>query len=1026
MRRVISGYCPQKLHFDGLAATLSRQHRYNSPLSVCHSDAYFNRSGATFPMSFLSNLFKPKWQHSDPAVRKQALLALTPESGSDNLRQMASADSSPEIRQLALKRLNDLDLFETAANADTDPDVRELAKKMVLQFLSGQHPSAPPLAARLAKIRSTQDAQLKEYVAKNADEAELRLAALIGISKESVAADLAINDTDLEVRRAALERVRSKATLERIARATKNKDKVISRNARERYEQIVADEEKPRRISEQRRNICVGIEGLGRTGDWIREKNQFDALCAQWAALEPIALEDFTARFTNASDEFNSRYAAYVARNAERIAAENAWVPIRAEKETLLHAFDALAVAANAEDIADETINEKKLELESLQNRWNATAALPQSEQTSFDTRLRQSSSAIRATLEKATRKLGQAQNLLALCVQAETELAKPAAPNEKTLENLERRWREANRDIAASKELAARFTQALTQARDKRKEELALEDKARVALSELQTALQLALDEGRLSEALALHKQANESLKSLEKLTAPDVNKLKAKLAEQYAQIQKLNNWRTWANTPQKELLCVQVEALIGSQDHPREIAGAISAAREAWQKLGPAEKGSSAELWARFQTACDNAYAPCKTFFAAESEQRASHLAARTEFLDKLDTFLAQIDWATADWKKIEPLPQQLLSEWQQMGPTDRAHSAALSKRFHTSLQRVRDAIGEEWNRNLPRKQSVVARAVALVETTDFHTAAEQIKKLQAEWKTLGRVGQKQERELWAQFRSACDQVFAKRDQARIERDGQVEQGLVDKKNLVQEAESIAALTGIALLKAQDTFREIQEKFAASAPTRRDEDQKLERNLSQAAKKLEQAVYIATRHSALERVMSVRPRADVCAAAERALAAGSAISLLTADEWNAVAAPADAQHTALLNQRWKKIGDIAAAVSTGSSTALLAFLGENLAAKSILALQFEILTGIESPADAVKARLEYQVSQLAQHMGKPKEQDKWTAFLVLEAQWLASGVCAEAEELKLEARHVAALTTLKQEFSAELHNYC
>jgi|GEM_PF-2062682 len=977
-------------------------------------------------MSFLSNLFKPKWQNSDAAVRKQALLALTPVNGRDTLRQIAQGDASPELRQLALKRLNELDLYEHAAGSDTDAEVRELGKKMVLQFLAGQHPSSPPLAERLQKVRATKDAQLREYVAKNADAAELRLEALNGIEKESVAADLAINDNDLVVRQAALARVTNKAALERISRVTKNKDKVISRTAKERYEKIIAEEEKPRKIAEQRRLICASIETLGRSGDWIREKNNFDQICTQWTVLEPLALADFAARFEAASAEFSTRYAAFVERNTERVSREQALVPIRADKERLLGEFDKLAEATNTLDAADETlITEKRAELDALQKQWNSVVTLPELEETEFSTRQRQISNTIRARLDKSAGAFKQTRTLLDLCASTEAEAAKTVAPKEKTLENLERRWNDTIKTTPATADMNARFQQALSQARDKRAAEEVAEEQARNTLADLMNQLQTALDDGHLSSALAVQKMTSEPIKVLEKTVAEGLDKLKAKLAAQTAQIHKLNNWRTWANTPHKEQLCVQVEALIGSEDSPREIANAISAAREAWQKLGPAERGTSAELWARFQAACDNAYAPCREFFAAESKQREEHLAIRTQFLDQLESFLEKLDWTTVDWKKIEPLPQQLLADWQQMGPTDRVHTNSLYKRFNSALRRVRDAISEEWGRNLPSKQSVVMRAQALVEATDVHAAVEQAKLLQAEWKSLGRIGQKQERELWTQFRAACDQVFTRRDQARVQREGAIEQGLSEKRELVQQAEALAALTGTELLQAQEALRDIQDKFRAAAPTRRDDDQKLERALSAAVKKSESALYQANRHDALSRVASLRPRAALCTRAEQAIANSSADTSPSQADWEATSSATDAQQNTRLDARWEKIGEIAQAKLSGDPSSWQTYLTSNQATKSILALQFEIFAGIESPPDIVQSRMEYQVNQLSQHMGQSKDKDRWTEFLRLESEWILCGTCGDELDNSLERRRAAALAALKKELSQELSNY-
>src|SRR4029434_554272 len=65
---------------------------------------------------------------------------------------------------------------------------------------------------------------------------------------------------------------------------------------------------------------------------------------------------------------------------------------------------------------------------------------------------------------------------------------------------------------------------------------------------------------------------------------------------------------------------------------------------------------------------------------------------------------------------------------------------------------------------------------RAEAVAESTDWEPAAAEIKKLQAEWKTIGPVKKTRAEAIWQRFRSACDHFFARyaqrHDIAREER--------------------------------------------------------------------------------------------------------------------------------------------------------------------------------------------------------------------------------------------------------------
>jgi len=53
----------------------------------------------------LADLFRPKWKHSKPCVRLDAIKALTDQAA---LAEIAKTDSDPEVRDAAAKRLADL------------------------------------------------------------------------------------------------------------------------------------------------------------------------------------------------------------------------------------------------------------------------------------------------------------------------------------------------------------------------------------------------------------------------------------------------------------------------------------------------------------------------------------------------------------------------------------------------------------------------------------------------------------------------------------------------------------------------------------------------------------------------------------------------------------------------------------------------------------------------------------------------------------------------------------------------------
>ena len=122
----------------------------------------------------------------------------------------------------------------------------------------------------------------------------------------------------------------------------------------------------------------------------------------------------------------------------------------------------------------------------------------------------------------------------------------------------------------------------------------------------------------------------------------------------------------------------------------------------------------------------------------------------------------------------------------------------------------QRFKAAHDEAWSRceahfaaqaeargeNLAKKVALCERAEALADSTNWIQTAEEIKKLQAEWKTIGAVSRGQEKAIWERFRGACDRFFTRRHADLAERKTVWAANLAKKEALVRAGRSAQRL--------------------------------------------------------------------------------------------------------------------------------------------------------------------------------------------------------------------------------------
>jgi hypothetical protein len=94
-----------------------------------------------------------------------------------------------------------------------------------------------------------------------------------------------------------------------------------------------------------------------------------------------------------------------------------------------------------------------------------------------------------------------------------------------------------------------------------------------------------------------------------------------------------------------------------------------------------------------------------------------------------------------------------------------------------------------------NLQRKEALITRAEELKESTEWKATADEIKRLQAEWKKIGPVAQERSQELWDRFRAPANHFFEQRQGHLGKLREEQEENLRKKEALCVRAEELAS---------------------------------------------------------------------------------------------------------------------------------------------------------------------------------------------------------------------------------------
>lgn len=220
--------------------------------------------------------------------------------------------------------------------------------------------------------------------------------------------------------------------------------------------------------------------------------------------------------------------------------------------------------------------------------------------------------------------------------------------------------------------------------------------------------------------------------------------------------------------NLAHKTALCEKIEAIdltaIKTAAAWEAQTQQIIEMQKEWRTIGFAPQKMNVKIFERFRGACDRFFTEKAAFFKRLKEEQAQNLAKKTELCEKAEALKDSTDWkATAD--KL----MQIQKEWKTIGAVPKKHSESLWQRFigacdyffeqkgkNTAFQR-----GEE-KENLQKKEQVIEKLKALLESDEEENKQDAVRELMKEWNEIGFVPFKEKDKIYKAYHETVDQLF------------------------------------------------------------------------------------------------------------------------------------------------------------------------------------------------------------------------------------------------------------------------
>ena len=292
--------------------------------------------------------------------------------------------------------------------------------------------------------------------------------------------------------------------------------------------------------------------------------------------------------------------------------------------------------------------------------------------------------------------------------------------------------------------------------------------------------------------------------------------------------------------NFDKKKSFVAQLDLLIKEEENIGKAFSTFNLLSEQWKEVGnvPGDQHQTlSDEWHRLR---DSFFYNINIYKQLADNDLAVNLKMKEELI-ALAKGLVLVD----DLKEKNLFARELQKKWLEIGPSPRDTYQELADIFfgltRSALDKVKshyDDIRLGYKVHLDAKQVVIDKLRDIL-TRDLDTpevftpAAEEVKVLQKEWKTLGFAGRADDQKSWNDFRGLCDLFFEKREVAFAE----VRKGLKDnrdqKKALVEQA--IAFKDSTDWKESSHQLIQIQKRWKEIGPAGR-EDQRLWREFRKA----------------------------------------------------------------------------------------------------------------------------------------------------------------------------------------------
>ena len=217
-------------------------------------------------------------------------------------------------------------------------------------------------------------------------------------------------------------------------------------------------------------------------------------------------------------------------------------------------------------------------------------------------------------------------------------------------------------------------------------------------------------------------------------------------------------------------------------------------------FREVGPVAKELRDEVWTRFKAASTVINKRHQQHFDELRAKEEDNLAKKTALCEKVEDIVKDEHKGANEWEKLTKEIIDIQAEWKKIGFAPQKMNVKIFERFRAACDDFFSKkaaffkeMKQRYNENIAKKQSLIEKAEALMESTDWKVTTDKMIALQKEWKTIGAVPKKVGDELWSKFLEACNKFFEARNAANAGTRNEERTNLDKKKAIISQLKEL-----------------------------------------------------------------------------------------------------------------------------------------------------------------------------------------------------------------------------------------